>query len=357
MHIDKILSIIVPSYNMEAYLPKCLGSLIIDDRELLQKLDVIVVNDGSKDRTSEIAHEFEAKYPGVFRVIDKPNGNYGSCINAALPTVKGEYIKVLDADDWFDTSNLSEYLVWLSEVANVRFGGCDLIFTDYDCFDESGRDTGKIRQGLPEGCVFDISNVVQREDIYFMHGYTYRTALIKGMNYRQTEGISYTDMEWIFAPAVRAQKLAYFPKVIYNYLFGRAGQTVDPIVQARSMDSYKKLINSLLNTYEKEAPLASEYGRNYLMRHLRRLLQLIYGWYFINAGKEAFIKDLPFFENELKKKCPQLYLEMDEWRCPNRFGVMAVKAWRASPSFNSVVLPRIINFICKTIKRMFASVK
>ncbi len=63
---DKILSIIVPSYNMEAYLPKCLGSLVIGDRKLFEKLDVIVVNDGSKDRTSEIAHGFEAKYVGVF---------------------------------------------------------------------------------------------------------------------------------------------------------------------------------------------------------------------------------------------------------------------------------------------------
>ena len=80
---EKLLSVIIPSYNMEAYLPKCLGSLLIDDKELLQRLDVIVVNDGSKDRTSKIAHDFEVKYLGVFRVIDKENGNYGSCINAA----------------------------------------------------------------------------------------------------------------------------------------------------------------------------------------------------------------------------------------------------------------------------------
>ena len=86
---DKTLTIIVPSYNMEAYLPKCLGCLVIDDKELLQKLDIIVVNDGSKDRTSEIAHEFESRFPGVFRVIDKTNGHYGSCINAALPHVSG----------------------------------------------------------------------------------------------------------------------------------------------------------------------------------------------------------------------------------------------------------------------------
>lgn len=96
----KILSIIVPSYNMEAYLPKCLGSLEVA-RELMEQLEVFVVNDGSKDRTSEIAHEFEVRYPGVFRVIDKPNGNYGSCINAALPLCTGVFVKVLDASKFW----------------------------------------------------------------------------------------------------------------------------------------------------------------------------------------------------------------------------------------------------------------
>ena len=128
---DKILSIIVPSYNMEAYLPKCLGSLIIDDKELLQELDVIVVNDGSKDRTSELAHEFAANYPGVFRVIDKPNGHYGSCINAALPLVAGVFVKVLDADDWLDTEVLKSFLRTLltSESSNEKV---DLFLTDFN---------------------------------------------------------------------------------------------------------------------------------------------------------------------------------------------------------------------------------
>ena len=88
----KTLSIIVPSYNMEAYLPKCLGSLVVAP-ELMETLEVLVVNDGSKDRTSEGAPGFEAKYPGMFRVIDKANGNYGSCINRGLAEATGFYVK------------------------------------------------------------------------------------------------------------------------------------------------------------------------------------------------------------------------------------------------------------------------
>ena len=115
--VAKTLSLIVPSYNMEAYLPICLESLIIDDSVQFSKLEVIVVNDGSRDETSTIAHDFALRYPSVFKVIDKPNGNYGSCINAALPKTTGRFVKILDADDSFDRSRFLQLMRFLDEVS------------------------------------------------------------------------------------------------------------------------------------------------------------------------------------------------------------------------------------------------
>jgi glycosyltransferase involved in cell wall biosynthesis len=69
---NKVLSIIIPTYNMERYLEKCLSSLIIDG---LERVEVIVVNDGSKDRSLDIAQSFASKYPESFVIIDKGNGN------------------------------------------------------------------------------------------------------------------------------------------------------------------------------------------------------------------------------------------------------------------------------------------
>lgn len=73
---SKILSIIVPTYNVEAFLNKCLSSLVVGDKELelMQSLEVLVINDGSKDRSSEIAHQYESRFPETFKVIDKENG-------------------------------------------------------------------------------------------------------------------------------------------------------------------------------------------------------------------------------------------------------------------------------------------
>ena len=91
---DKLLTIVIPAYNMEKYLDRCLSSLIVGD-EKMQHLEVLVINDGSKDRTSEIAHTYEDRFPGTIRVVDKENGHYGSCVNRGLEEARGTFIKVL----------------------------------------------------------------------------------------------------------------------------------------------------------------------------------------------------------------------------------------------------------------------
>lgn len=83
---------------MEKYLRRCLNSLIIDE-EGMKQLEVLVINDGSKDSSSQIAHEYQNKYPDTYRVIDKENGNYGSCVNKGIVKATGKYFKILDADD------------------------------------------------------------------------------------------------------------------------------------------------------------------------------------------------------------------------------------------------------------------
>src|SRR5574344_1213565 len=106
---NKILTIIIPTYNMEKYLRRCLDSLIIDE-EGMKQLEVLVINDGSKDSSSQIAHEYQDKYPDMFRVIDKENGGHGSCCNVGLREAKGKYIRFLDSDDWFDQKNFPKFI-------------------------------------------------------------------------------------------------------------------------------------------------------------------------------------------------------------------------------------------------------
>ena len=96
---DKVLTVIVPVYNMEKYIRQCLESLVIG--EVLDRIEVLVVLDGSKDGSAEIAYEFVEQYPDTFRIIYKANGGHGSAINTGLMMASGEYVKILDSDVTF----------------------------------------------------------------------------------------------------------------------------------------------------------------------------------------------------------------------------------------------------------------
>ena len=97
---DKVLTVIVPVYNMEKYIRQCLESLVIG--EVLDRIEVMVVLDGAKDGSAEIAYEFVEQYPDTFRIIYKANGGHGSAINTGLMMASGEYLKILDSDDWVE---------------------------------------------------------------------------------------------------------------------------------------------------------------------------------------------------------------------------------------------------------------
>lgn len=239
IEMQKLLSIIIPTYNMEALLDQCLTSLILETKEQREKLDVIVVIDGATDRSSEIAHRYAEKYSEMFSVIDKGNGNYGSCINAALPHVKGKYVRILDADDSYRTENLPAYLNVL-ETKDV-----DLILSDYDVVDDKGNVTSQMRLSFVIERVFLFSDIPS-DTFIAMHEVAYKTSIFKEVNYYQTEGISYTDMEWVFHPMSKVEKVYFFNKPIYKYLIGREGQTVDAEVKLKKVgDSVLGLTNQV----------------------------------------------------------------------------------------------------------------
>lgn len=225
---NKILSIVIPSYNMQDYLPACLDSLRVDDPALFNQLDIIVVNDGSKDRTSAIAHEYVAQHPDVIRAIDKPNGNYGSCVNRGLAEAKGTFIKILDADDTFDMAAFKSFIRRLIE-SEEKNEQVDLFLTDFVWLDANGEVMKRDRFSLCPNTVLDVDSLNKLEPLAMMQAVAYRTAILHELVYRQTEGISYTDLEWASYPMAGVRRIYYFPHVIYRYLAERPGQTMEPV--------------------------------------------------------------------------------------------------------------------------------
>ena len=283
---EKLLSIIVPSYNMEKYLPNGLGSLVVPDAELLQSLDVIVVNDGSKDRASEIAHEFETKCPGVFRVLDKSNGNYGSCVNAAFPLAAGRFVKILDADDSYDTAAFERYLRALAAPPATT----DVAFNDYVSVDEEGHVTETTTYPFPTDAAFGVADILSRDCFVAMHAVAYRTALLREIGYRQTEGISYTDTEWTYLPVAFAQEIRYVPEKVYRYLLGRDGQTMSRASVIQNVWMLDSILDCMLTQHETTS--CAQTAREYLRWRIQKSFCASVAWHFESAfapGLQAYL--------------------------------------------------------------------
>ena len=229
----KLLSIIVPAYNMEAYLAQCVESVLRTPS--LAAVEIIIVNDGSKDKTLRIARQYAERYAETVRVVDKPNGNYGSTINAALPLAQGEYVKILDADDRFEGSRVAEMLAFL------RKTDADMVVTPF--IEVAGRRERRVeyniysRKVYKYGTTYDADKVFSDGVIRFfmMHGVCYRTEILRKMSYHQSEGVSYTDQEWVFYPLFRVNTIAFADIPLYRYNTSREGQTMDAKVQMRSL--------------------------------------------------------------------------------------------------------------------------
>lgn len=314
----KILSIIVPTFNMEKYLNKCLGSLV--GAKKLEQLEVIVVNDGSIDSSSAIAHEYECRFPGVFIVIDKSNGNYGSCINAALKVVSGKYVKILDSDDSFYPESFSNLLDILS-VTDV-----DLVLNDYVKEYTSGKRI-EYQYDIPAKKVLRFDDIYDTKAMYdiLLPAITYRTEILRTINYKQTEGISYTDTEWCFSPMTQVKTVYYFNQIIYRYLMGREGQTMDPQVFKKSISDRLKCFSAMLRSIcEMELSMSiKEFTSKQLIKHA----QYIYNYYLID-NVEAERSSIEKFDEEFKAlnryaydKCASIpyrlhmsYCHIKDWR-------------------------------------------
>lgn len=244
----KTLTIIVPSFNMEQYLSKCLDSLVVRD-ELRPYLEVLIVNDGSTDKTGEIASLYEQKYPLIFRTITKSNGHYGSCINSGLSHANGVFVKVLDADDFFETASL-ECLIQELQILDEQHLSIDVVFTGFGSVNESGQKGWLYRPPFKGGALVSIKDIASLGSAIPMHIVTYRRDLLLRLKYHQTEGISYTDNEWCFLPLAKIRAGFYLPVQLYWYLIGREGQSISATAARNSYGMYEKVFDSLIETYK-----------------------------------------------------------------------------------------------------------
>lgn len=320
---NKLLSIIVPTYNMEKYLHKCLCSLIVSD-ENMERLEVLVINDGSKDSSSQIAHEYKAKYPQTFKVIDKENGNYGSCINRGLKEVTGKYVKVLDADDSFVAEMLDKFIDYLQNK------DVDLIINDFVIVDEYDTITESYNFALPTGKNFTLIDIPQQMIEWFWHqAITYKTSILQSICYHQSEGISYTDDEWSCIPLYKINSVSYFSQILYMYLLGREGQTYAPHIMKSSFDKRITVDKTIVKYFANIENSCSSIAMHFMAERLRSRLSVIYNFYLTKAYSHEGNEHLKEFDLFIKSQSLFIY-DLLAQKKDKLFGKNYINEWRLS---------------------------
>lgn len=262
---SKLLTISIAAYNVEKYLTECLDSLCVDASE---KLEVIIVNDGSNDGTLEIARAYELRQPQTFKVIDKPNGGYGSTINAALQEATGKYFRFLDGDDWLNTEVLEHFLELLEASDEAA------IYTPYmRVFENSSSvdlidDLVEFNEGIYSGSFFADMPILAACSL------TYKTSMLKKNGFKMTEHCFYTDVEYACLPFghVVAMRVSKLP--LYCYRIGRAGQSVSLSGIERHYKDLIRVCERLLHESEKQVYTISRYFQRYLVAQCA----LVYGF-------------------------------------------------------------------------------
>lgn len=240
---SKILTVAVPSYNVERYLADSLASYcagVIDDR-----LEVLVVNDGSTDDTELIANEFVKLYPQIFKVVSKPNGGHGSAINAGIQQATGKYFRVIDGDDRICTINIPALLDALEQSDD------DLVI-DVKREVVMGTDESRLLQlpsdiPLNQSISFDdICNRFDIEEFFMIHSTNVRTDFLREHDISLLEHTFYVDYEFIVKIASYASTVRFVNLEACNYYIGNAEQSVAPANYVKRWDDHTRVTNELL---------------------------------------------------------------------------------------------------------------
>lgn len=301
----KLLSIAIPCYNSEAYMRKCIDSLLTGGEDV----EILIVDDGSaKDRTAEIADEYEARFPTIVRAIHKENGGHGSAVNAGIANASGLYFKVVDSDDWVKEDAYEQILTVLKDLT----GGektLDMLISNF-VYEKTGENRHKVmhyRHILPRDEMFTWSDIrhFYKGHYILMHSVIFRTKLLRECGLKLPEHTFYVDNLYVFEPLPYVKNMYYLNVNFYRYYIGRTDQSVNEEIMISRIDQQIS-VNKIMIDYmvENKNVLASNRKLDQYMLSYLDIITTVSSILLIKSGTE---------ENLGKKKELWSYLKKKDW--------------------------------------------
>lgn len=336
----KYISFAIPCYNSQDYMAHAIETILPGGEDV----EIIIVNDGSKDRTSEIAHEYMEKYPTIVKVVDKENGGHGDAVNSGLTHATGKYFKVVDSDDWVDEEALLKVLDTIKGFVKDE-SEVDMVIANY-VYEKVGMTHKKVIRYdnvLPENQIFKWEDIGHfRLDQYIlMHSVIYRTEMLKLCQLELPKHTFYVDNIYVYYPLPHVRTLYYMNVDLYRYFIGREDQSVNEKVMISRIDQQLFVTKKMISMYELRL-IGSKKLRKYMVNYLAIMMTVSSILCIRSKKKENFEKKKELWAY-LKKKDYRTYMKI-------RYGILGQtmnlpgRSGRRVSSLAYTVARRLIGF-------------
>lgn len=308
----KYITFVIPCYNSAAYMEKAIHSILVGGEDV----EILIVNDGSKDETLQIGERYQSQYPSIVKVIDKENGGHGDAVNVGMDYATGLYFKVVDSDDWVEEESLKKILSLLKELeANQE--SIDLLVSNF-VYEKEGYEHKKVmhyRKVLPENKIFHWDEIGRfRLDQYIlMHSVIYRTELLKLGQIRLPKHTFYVDNIYVFYPLPLVRKIYYLDVDFYRYYIGRADQSVSEKIMIQRVDQQIFVTKSMIDWFE-EQKVTDKKLRSYMVKYLAIMMTVSSILLIRSKEEENLVKKKELWKY-LKKKNFSTFLKI-------RYGIL-----------------------------------
>lgn len=337
---EPLLSVIVPSYNSQDYLDRCLDTLVGGGAEV----EILVVDDGSSDGTAALAQTYVERYPGVVVLVSKPNGGHGSAINAGLAVARGRYLKVVDSDDWVDETAYGRVLDTLRGFV-ASGSDVDLLVSNFVYEKVGKRRKVAVRYAnvLPRDRVFTWSETrrFRKRQYLLMHSMIYRTSLLHEVGLELPEHTFYVDNLYAFVPLARVRSAYYLDVDFYRYFIGRDDQSVHEAVMLRRLDQQLR-VNWMMLRHLRATDVDDKRLRDYRL-HYVRIICAVSSILLVRSGTSASLAEKHQLWSELREEDPWLYRRL-RWSAIGQITNLPGPAGRRISVLAYRVAQRVVGF-------------
>ncbi|MDU5261358.1 MAG: glycosyltransferase family 2 protein [Clostridium celatum] len=308
----KLLSVVIPCYNSQEYMKYCIESLLPGGEDV----ELLIVNDGSSDKTAEIANEYAKTYPSIIRAIHQINGGHGEAVNTGIKNATGLYLKVVDSDDWVDTRAYLKILNILKEFTNEN-KSIDMFISNF-VYEKEGSKFKKVMKYddvLPEGKIFTWDDIgkFKKGQYILMHSVIYRTQLLRNCNLVLPKHTFYVDNLFVYVPLKYVKDIYYLNVDFYRYFIGREDQSVNESVMIKRIDQQIKVNKLMIDTVDLQS-IENENLYRYMLSYLE-IITVVSGILLIRSGTKQNLEKKKELWKYIKEKDIKVYRSL-------RYGIM-----------------------------------